>query len=57
MLVKNTFKGCPSPEKMDACDSVESATALLANYYKGAFKSEFTEYLNKIKNHQMKSIL
>ncbi len=45
------FKACPSPDEIDACDSIESATALLLGYYEGAFKVEFTEYLDLIKEY------
>lgn len=48
-LAKASFIGCPSPEVLDACDSIESAQELLANYYEGTFKTEFASYLEKIK--------
>ena len=48
-LAKNSFISCPSPETLDACDSVESAQELLTNYYEGAFKTEFASYLDAIK--------
>lgn len=50
-LAKKAFKACPSPDEIDACDSIESATALLLGYYEGAFKVEFTEYLDLIKEY------
>lgn len=47
-MAKASFIAYPLPEALDACDSVESAQELLANYYEGDFKKEFREYLQKI---------